>query len=195
MLALGLIAFCSANAAIHDVEVGGGPGGPNPYYSPQNITIQVGDTVRWTWVSGQHNVTSTSGPESFSSGDNVAPFVWERQFTVAGVYDYECTLFNHSTTQFGSITVEAPNGIPTAQKEEVQVHPTLASAVLNLDIPSVQLPAKVKVYEMTSGHMVKSLEVDNKDSRLGVADLARGVYIVEIIGLNEEIHHTKVVLR
>lgn len=31
-------------------------------FSPANITIDVGDTVRWVWVSGDHTVTEGLGP-------------------------------------------------------------------------------------------------------------------------------------
>ena len=34
----------------------------------QQITIEVGDTVTWTWGSGTHNLRSVSGTETFDSG-------------------------------------------------------------------------------------------------------------------------------
>ena len=34
----------------------------------QQITIDVGDTIIWTWGSGTHNLRATSGTESFDSG-------------------------------------------------------------------------------------------------------------------------------
>ena len=34
----------------------------------QQITIEVGDTIIWTWGSGTHNLRATSGTESFDSG-------------------------------------------------------------------------------------------------------------------------------
>ena len=33
----------------------------------QQLTIEVGDTVEWTWGSGTHNLVSTSGVETFDS--------------------------------------------------------------------------------------------------------------------------------
>src|SRR4051794_11722428 len=45
----------STTGPIIDVTVA--PGGQN-IFSPANVTIAVGDTVRWTWGSSFHSVTS-----------------------------------------------------------------------------------------------------------------------------------------
>jgi len=60
-----------------------------------DLTIQPGDTVRWTWVSGNHNVVS-GGPGSdgslFSSGmpTNEVGTIFEYTFNDLGVFDYLC---------------------------------------------------------------------------------------------------------
>jgi amicyanin len=61
-------------------------------YSPQEVRIKVGDTVRWTQVDKvQHTVTVVSGPESFDSGLLNAGQTFEHTFTQPGTYDYICT--------------------------------------------------------------------------------------------------------
>lgn len=87
-------------------------------FSPKNLTIQVGDTVRWTWVNGVHDCISGDPgvPDGiWNSGFNVAPFVFELTFDqafldanpVAGNrYDYYCTI--HLPGMTGSITVDVP---------------------------------------------------------------------------------------
>ncbi len=37
-------------------------------FQPQNVTIQVGDTVQWVWNDGSHTVTSGSGPFDPNAG-------------------------------------------------------------------------------------------------------------------------------
>ncbi|PCH95387.1 MAG: hypothetical protein COB85_04610 [Bacteroidetes bacterium] len=80
-------------------------------FSPANITIIVGDSVRWTNTSGSHNVNGTtttypSNPESF--GNAVASaWVFTYGFTIAGTYNYQCDV--HVTGGMtGVITVLEP---------------------------------------------------------------------------------------
>ena len=63
-IGIGLCA-CAAEAQVtHDVVVGTSG---QFIYSPAHLTVSVGDTVRWTWVSSGHNVVSDA-PGAFSSG-------------------------------------------------------------------------------------------------------------------------------
>jgi ribosome modulation factor len=68
----------------------------------QQLTIEVGDTVEWTWGSGTHNLVSTSGVETFDSGYESSGFVWSHTFTVVGSTDYVCS--PHAGNMYGTIT-------------------------------------------------------------------------------------------
>jgi len=63
-------------------------------FTPDEITINLGDTVIWTNTQGNHNVNGTqaqfpANPESF--GNTVGPgWVYSHVFTIAGSYDYQC---------------------------------------------------------------------------------------------------------
>jgi plastocyanin len=76
-------------------------------FIPQHVTITSGGTVRWTWVSGQHNVALLNGPGSFpdspllNAPNSHGPFI----LTAVGVYNYECAVHEGMV---GSITVQAP---------------------------------------------------------------------------------------
>jgi len=70
----------------------------------QALTIEVGDTVEWTWGAGTHNLVSTSGVETFNSGYETSGFVWSHTFTLVGSTDYECS--PHAGNMNGTITVE-----------------------------------------------------------------------------------------
>lgn len=91
------------SAETHEVQVG------NFFFSPQNLTIQKGDTVRWVWVSGTHTTTSGSPDDLENSG-----LVWdnplnegtpsfEHTFNDAGAFPYYCTIH---PAMLASITVE-----------------------------------------------------------------------------------------
>ena len=68
----------------------------------QQLTIEVGDTVEWTWGSGTHNLVSTSGVETFDSGYESSGFVWSHTFTVVGSTDCVCS--PHAGNMYGTIT-------------------------------------------------------------------------------------------
>jgi plastocyanin len=78
-----------------------GPGGAFRF-APSSVTIRVGDTVRWRWDSGGHNVVSGSDGNAdgrFCSPDDQgcgsAPLsntgtTYEHTFTEAGTFPYFC---------------------------------------------------------------------------------------------------------
>ena len=68
----------------------------------QALTIEVGDTVEWTWGAGTHNLVSTSGVETFDSGYESSGFVWSHTFTIVGSTDYVCS--PHAGNMNGTIT-------------------------------------------------------------------------------------------
>lgn len=88
------------------VDVSAGPEG-RLRFRPETVEISVGDTVRWTFESPGHNVTTLSGAsEKVSIPENAEPFAsyegdqhfairevgttYEHTFTVAGEYVYVC---------------------------------------------------------------------------------------------------------
>lgn len=80
-------------------------------FSPQNLVIQVGDTVVWQNMSGLHNVngdqaTYPSNPESFGSGPAAnAPWTYVHVFNTPGQYDYRCDV-HFGSGMTGTITVQ-----------------------------------------------------------------------------------------
>ena len=84
------------------------------YFSPQNITITEGDSIRWRlkeYASGsnyQHSSVSNdtaSGAPLWDSGALNLGSTYTRQFNTAGTYDYHCG--QHPSSMFGTITVQA----------------------------------------------------------------------------------------
>ncbi len=107
-------------------------------FTPNSLTINIGDTVIWTNSSGFHNVNATTGtfpsnPESFGNALASATWVFKKKFTIAGTYDYQCDA--HATqgmtgqviVQQGSVGIEdvAANSssliYPIPAKEEITI--------------------------------------------------------------------------
>ena len=115
ILTIALLAALAAPAAAqttHTVTVGANF---QNKFTPQHLTVQVGDTVQWVWSSGIHNVDSRDG--YFSSGSpvgspNTYTLVFDAAF-LAGApisgnrYAYECSLHG-ALGMNGTVTVETP---------------------------------------------------------------------------------------
>ena len=98
----------------HTVMVGDGGA---LVYTPANLTIHVGDTVRWVWGSSGHSVVSgTNGnaDNRFCSPSNTGcdnpPLsakgtTYEQTFTQAGTFPYYCSV-HFSLGMTGTITVQ-----------------------------------------------------------------------------------------
>jgi hypothetical protein len=74
----------------------------------QQLSIEVGDTVIWTWGPGTHNLVQINGETEpgllegyFSQGH-----VYSHTFTTVGSHDYKCS--PHPNTMYGTITVTNP---------------------------------------------------------------------------------------
>ena len=82
-------------------------------FSPNNLTINVGETVQWVNQSGTHNVNGSvqsypANPVGFSSGSPIpAPWTFSHTFNTPGTYQYHCDL-HFAMGMTGTITVVTP---------------------------------------------------------------------------------------
>lgn len=108
-LILGFVLFVFIPVAqaqtTHDVTVG------DDFFSPANLTIQAGDTVRWNNASGgnPHDVTADDG--SFNS-QTLSSFTYTQTFNNPGEVPYHCTVHGAAggIGMSGNITVEGGGG-------------------------------------------------------------------------------------
>lgn len=114
LLALLFLSSAALAQTTHVVTVG------DNFFSPANLTIQVGDTVEWRNAAGgmAHNVTANDG--SFASA-TATSFTFSRTFTTAGSVNYYCTV--HPGTMTGVITVQAAAAEAELVLREVSVAP------------------------------------------------------------------------
>lgn len=80
----------------------------NNLFTPKNVTVGVGDTVKWTWAAGAvtHNVTFQDLAPG--SGNHTAGHTFPRVFTATALYRYRCTIHSSSFTSgmVGTVTVQ-----------------------------------------------------------------------------------------
>ena len=83
-------------------------------FEPETVTISRGETVRWTWAAGGHNVkpddipsesdwTGTPGGRSDTFPEG---YVYTHTFEVAGEYDYICVPHFSAYGMAGTVVVE-----------------------------------------------------------------------------------------
>lgn len=106
----------AARAATYNISVG------NFFFSPNDITIQPGDTVNWNFTSGTHSATSTGG-ESYDS-NLLSSGTFSHTFTVVQTNTYVC-LAHPSMT--GIIRVVPPSPTPTPSPT-ITVTPTISES-------------------------------------------------------------------
>jgi plastocyanin len=121
-----------AQAATHDVMV------RNNFFSPNNITIEVGDTVRWTNSSGFHDVTADDN--SFAS-ETSGGFTFSRTFSSIAEVLYYCTVHsspgrNINTNMNGRINVVAASAATDVSVESVDAVDVSQKAGEDLSIKS-----------------------------------------------------------
>lgn len=178
----------------HDVTASG------MSFSPSNLTIEVGDTVRWTNSSGFHNVNGTtttfpSNPESFGNSLG-SGWVFDHKFTIAGTYAYRCDQ-HFSSGMAGVITVVDPsadvatisastNGIesvypiPSADEVTISLSPTLVGNSKALVIVLIDLSGKeVLRHEVNQSSLIT----------LNVAELQKASYILQLLDGGTTIEH------
>lgn len=83
----------------------------NNSFTPEVITISVGDEVSWTNTEGFHNVNGTKGtfpgnPESFGNNTGTG-WTYNYVFNTPGTYDYQCDP-HFGLGMVGQVIVEAP---------------------------------------------------------------------------------------
>ena len=140
-----LVPLLNSRAATFQVTVA--PGGALTF-SPSNVTIQVGDTVQWTWASSGHSSTSgTPGhPDGlWDSGIQNVGFVFSHTFTGAGTFNYFCMPHGLCCGMVGSVTVTtAPDTVQITRAQytvarsqlTVQATDTNTTATLTVSVTS-----------------------------------------------------------
>ena len=154
-------------------------------WSPNDITIEVGDSV--TWINngtGSHNLNGTTAtfpanPESFGDLNVGTNWVFGKRFNIPGVYLYRCD--PHSVVMTGKVTVVDPAAaIKPNQLTQVSISPNPAKDVIRIQSGSSK--NTVVIYDML-GNKVLNTTLENQ-SQLDISRLNTGVYMVEVYSTN-----------
>src|SRR4030067_1239046 len=102
-LALLTVPASSVLATVHNVSI------IDFSFSPATVTVNIGDTVRWTH-NGAFFHTSTSNTLIWDSGTMTNGSIFDFQFNSSGSFPVHCSF--HSLSMTGTVNVNAPNVPP-----------------------------------------------------------------------------------
>lgn len=184
---ISLISFAlivlTTNASIYIVTCQNNP----VHFLPETFTCEVGDTIQWTWVAGNHIVgpidTSyiPSGAAMFISPIDVNNQFFEYVVTVPGTYNYDC----HPATphgETGSFIVSSVSGI----QEDISLI-NLTSAFPNpsdgkfqfvIDNSLLNKNSKLKIRDL-EGKLIYQSTISNAKSDIELVNIRNGYYFLE----------------
>ena len=134
-LLLLIISTAAYSQALHVVEVS------DFVFTPGNLTIEVGDTVRWMNIMGNHNVVADDN--SFTSGPpSTNQWVYDFVFTMVGTNPYYCEVHGGTggSGMSGVINVEPPVSVSGND-------PVVAKFELNQNYPNPFNPSEYSIPE------------------------------------------------
>ena len=140
----------SFGQSVFDIQV------TNFQFTPSALTIDVGDTVRWTNVTGTHNVDGTtttypSNPMPFSNpSDGSGAWVFDVVFTIAGTYQYQC---GFHASMLGTITVNSTAAISENEIESVLIYPNPAQA--SFTVAHKEKIESIELYDLDGQRVLK----------------------------------------
>ena len=180
-----LIAFSSlqAYATVFTVTV------QNFQFSPATINnVQVGDTIKWTWVNGSHTTSSTSVPAGATTWDHAmtqSSTTFLYKVTKPGVYNYIC--IPHASAMTGSFTVSAVSAVSAINNEETtfNLRGNVVTDEFKIDFNLANsTPVDVRLYNLI-GRMVRNYGnvwqgSGSFQQTYPVGDLPKGLYLLAI---------------
>ncbi len=160
-------------------------------FVPQNLTINLGDTVKWVWVSGSHTTTSdsTTGPDSWDSPINQQVPTFSFVFKYPGVHSYYCK-FHLSIGMTGTITVVQPTAV--LENNQLPSNFILYQNYPNPFNPQTEIKyslaktgrVKLSVYDITGTKitdLVNGIQSPgNYSVKFNGSDLASGIYFYRL---------------
>ena len=169
----------------------------NFVFTPADLTVQKGDTVKWVWVNGTHTTTSdsTTGNTVWNAPLDQSHTSFSYVFNYTGTFEYYC-VYHRSLGMIGTITVEPATYVKSGNSEPYSYsleqnypNPFNPSTTIKYSIPR-QSFVTLKIYNIL-GREVATLvdgekpagnyEVEfNTEQTTNNIQLASGVYFYQL---------------
>ncbi|MCD6010635.1 MAG: hypothetical protein K0Q79_497 [Flavipsychrobacter sp.] len=177
--------FCATTntfATIHTVNVAIGA------FTPANFAANVGDTVRWVWVSGDHTTTSSVIPGGAASWDrimNAANTTYMYKITVPGTYGYVCTP-HASMGMVASFTATNPANIPPVNTngQAITILPNPVSGSLRVYVSDPSMPVSVILTDLNGREVLRKGYIGQKELSIDISSIPDALYVMHAIQNN-----------
>lgn len=105
------------------------------FFSPEPVTVAVGDTVQWDFIGSIDHTTTGIGDEFWNSGLVAPGGSFSTKFTSPGTFSYICAVPGHEQLgMIGTVVVTAPPPTPTSTPTPTPTA-TLAPTVTPTSVP------------------------------------------------------------
>jgi len=200
LLLVGFLANSAAAQTTVDVTASGGT------FTPTDVTIDVGDTVRWTNTSGNHNVNGTTvtfptNPESFGNALDTG-WVYTYVFTTAGTYDYQCDL-HEAFGMTGTVTVVSTSDIgsdlATSNNVVSNIYPIPSSEFVVIELTQELLSANTKliavVYDLMGKEILRSESITDAKITLNTEGWTNSAYVFHLMSDSRVIATEQIIIQ
>lgn len=154
------------------------------FTSPEaDLTIDVGDTVRWTWTDDvPHTVQNQNGStETFNSGVITGNgMTYSYTFTVEGTNPYFCGVHGAGSMS-GVITVQQGLSVDEFNTASIRLTPNPVNTNLTIGLPNGFTNGQLKIIDLT-GKMVfnRTLANSNQELDIDVSGIGSGMYLIRL---------------
>ncbi|WP_223032800.1 T9SS type A sorting domain-containing protein [Hanstruepera marina] len=154
------------------------------FVSPQaDLTIDVGDTVRWTWTDDlPHTVENNTGStETFDSGILTGlGQTYSYTFTVEGTNPYFCGIHG-ANNMSGVITVQQGLSVVEFENMSIKLTPNPVHSNLSIKLPQHLTNGNLKVVDLTGKIVLNSTIINSGNTiDINVSDIKSGMYLVRL---------------
>ena len=151
----------------------------------QQISIDVGDTVTWTWVGGFHNLRSTNGVETFDSGfSGSVGFQFSHTFNNVGSTNYVC---DPHASMYGTVPVtQSLSTVDNDSKIKFDVYPNPVNSFIMISSSLSTKPTTVEIFDMLGRLKISKSQEALEFTTLDVSNLSPGMYFVSITSGNQQ---------
>lgn len=102
-------------------------------FTPAEVTIEVGQTVQWTNADSTNHTVTSVGAGGLNSGPLANGQSYQKTFTEAGTYEYQCSIHPSMT---GKVIVTAPAGTPTTTTTGTTTTPSASTTTTSITLSS-----------------------------------------------------------
>ena len=146
-----------------------------------DLTIDIGDTVKWTWTNSNHTVTSLPGSvETFDSGQLIpSGSTYSYTFTLEGANPYYCAIHGASSMS-GTITVQNSLGIENVTFNNFKFFPNPSNSFIHFIFPQDIIEGNVSVIDILGKKLISKSLNDKNSLELDVSNLIQGIYFINV---------------